>query len=264
MLLSVSRIFGRVFGLGILIFALWFSLVSHLFGPIPASEGTILTAIFAVVVLHELLHAAVALILGARRLSAGVWKKWVLPLGLYVSIGDELPVVKWLAVALAPLSLSPASLLLASLISSARDLLVWISVVNAAGSAGDVALSILAAGAGQSARVRDRGVAIEIEGGEPAQLSWVLLNASASLGYAILCSFIALQLLTVVAFASGKSIELLGIKLVEVVRNGGRVTARATPGYALLALAAGLAAATAVALRSVKRRQPTYTSSPPS
>lgn len=263
MLLSASRILGRVFGLGIAIFAFWFSLVSHLFGSIPADGGTIIASIIATVLLHELLHAAAAFSLGVRRLSIGVWKKRLFPLGFYVSLSDELPLTRWLVVALSPLLFSPVCLLLGWTIDHSRGLFTWMSLVNAVGSAGDVALAILATGAGRDARVRDLGEAIEVVGGTPSRYSWALLNASATLGFTFLCSFVIMQLFLVAAATTNlTSIEFLGVKLVELIREDNRVAARTTFVYSAVFLVAGSIAAAAVAFRSIRERQSTYMSKP--
>lgn len=257
--LNVSRVLGRVFGLGFLLFVAWASFVSHLFGSLQADWATFLAAILASVALHELLHAVAALLLGARGISIGVWRRGALPLGLYVSIRSELPLAKWLVVALTPLLFSWVVLLLAQPFEWIRGLLIWLSLVNTVGSAGDLTLAIIAAGTGRHARVRDVGEAIEIVGGEPSRLSWAFLNASATLGYALLCSFLVFQILIAIAMMSGGSIELMGIELVEVVREGNGVTAQTTSSYALISLLSGLVAAAAVAFWSLKVGQSIYT-----
>lgn len=262
MLLSASRILSRVIGLGIAMFALWISLTPYIFGSIIADDLTMFLAVAASVVLHELLHATAALLLGTRSISAGLWKRGPLLLGFYVSIGDELPIAKWLVVALTPLLFSPVYLLLAWTFCYMRSFLIWLSLTNTVGSAGDVALAILAAGSGWNTKVKDAGEAIEVRGGEPSRFSWALLNASATFGYALLFSFITSLLLMMAASFGGGSIELLGVKLVEAMREGGRVTARTTPSYSLSSLLAGLVAAAAVAIRSLKGRQSTYTTLP--
>jgi len=140
-----------------------------------------------------------------------------------------------------------------------RGLLIWLSLVNTVGSAGDLTLAIIAAGAGRHARVRDVGEAIEIVGKEPSRLSWAFLNASATLGYALLCCLLVSQILIAVAMMAGRPIELMGIELVEVVREGNKVTAQTTNSYAPIPLLSGLVAAAAVALWSLKVGQSTYT-----
>jgi len=71
-LLNLSRVLGRVFGLGFLLFAAWATSASHLFGFMQPDWATFLAAMLASVALHELLHAVAALLLGALGISIGV------------------------------------------------------------------------------------------------------------------------------------------------------------------------------------------------
>lgn len=258
--IDLNKHFRRVVGVAILLLTVWAAFVNWALGPIPGDLRSIVLALAATALLHELLHVAAAAAVGARGVRVGVWRIGRLVAGFYVRIDSALELRKWLAVGLAPLILSVSSLTLAHAAEQLKEPLAWISLLNTAGFAGDFALMTLAAGAGKSARVRDMGAALIIEGGEPSRLSWAILNAAAAAGYTLLASTLAALLLIVAACVRGGATELLGAIIAEcrVIPRGG-VVAQVGAGFFFAAAAAAAAVFVAAALASTRGRQRTYT-----
>lgn len=107
-----------------------------------------------VIPFHEGLHALVARLFGAR-VRFGVTTFGKLVIAPYIAVETPLRVRQYLAVSLAPLSLSAVALILAWLLRSNFWALVYI--FNTAGMAGDFIVTLALLGLPPDAEVFDRG-----------------------------------------------------------------------------------------------------------
>ena len=104
--------------------------------------------------LHEGLHALVARLFGAR-VRFGVTTFGKLILAPYIAVDSPLPARRYIAVSLAPLSISVVALTLAWLLRSNFWALVYI--FNTAGMAGDFLITLALLKLSPDAEVFDRG-----------------------------------------------------------------------------------------------------------
>ncbi|MEM0040025.1 MAG: metalloprotease family protein, partial [Thermofilum sp.] len=112
--INVLEYLGAVLGLSVFMGVGWLYLLSltgmSSLQSINYPFVPLVLAVVLTVVVHEGTHAVIAKILGAKKIKAGIFKY-----GAYVAVEDPLPRDKWVIVALAPLIISPITLLLAYL-----------------------------------------------------------------------------------------------------------------------------------------------------
>lgn len=236
---SLRPILPHVFGLGVGLLAL--AGVGLERASVQLSNPELLVPAIAIVVaVHEAVHALAARALGAKSARLGLAKAGKLVVGLSVSVGEPLPLKRWLLVALAPLlTLSPLLLALARAGGPLAPLLAWAFLLNAAGSGGDAVFAWIVASAGEGV-VRDLGDRLSVEAPPPGLWALALLDAVALW---LLASFAAAQLLLLLpAPADGPlRLELAGLLVAErvVIREPTRIsyTQRVGPGLPLLAAA---------------------------
>jgi len=178
---------------------------------------TLVLAVVLAVFAHEGVHAAVARMLGARKIRVGIFRH-----GAYVAVENPLPRNRWVAVALAPLAISPIALALASLLDGVlRDMLILTSIINFAGSSGDLLAVAFALTTSRDTLIRDEGAAIVFRGECPDRVLARKLKALALAGLALLLMLtVVLQTLVLVAQLSLPRAD----KAREILQSTGAVT----------------------------------------
>jgi len=231
--INVLEYIGAVLGLSVFMALGWLYLLS-LTGmlSLQSTNNPFVSFVLAValtVVAHEGTHAVVAKILGAGKIKAGIFKY-----GAYVAVEDPLPRDKWVIVALAPLIISPITLVLACLSGGIfRDILILTSIINFVGSSGDVVLVIFSLTTSRDTLIRDEGAAIVFRGKCPDMSRARKIRALAPAGLALfLMLIIVLPILMFVAQFSlpraDRAKEILQDKGTMTVDLFGLVEARAS------------------------------------
>lgn len=188
------------------------------FGPrdFPLGPLTLVLALALTLVLHEGLHALVAKLAG-HGVKFG-WFKWRgLVVGAYVSMKEEVQRGVWIAIAAAPMALTPALLALSTVGGPASGLLSMLSLMNAFGCGGDLVLVLVAAGSPRGSRVLDLGDRAKIVGRAPRPAALALADAVTVFGYSLLALFVLTPIL--VAIAGCRVAEVCSLVLVEYVRE---------------------------------------------
>jgi hypothetical protein len=211
---SVEPIQLHISGLGVGLLALAGAALERASVPLSNPE-LVVPAIAIAVAVHEAAHALAAKALGAKSVRLGLAKAGKLVVGLSVSVGEPMPVERWLLVALAPLlTLSPLLLALARAGGPLAPLLAWTFLFNAVGSGGDAVLAWIVASAGRGV-VRDLGDRLSVEAPPPRLWTLALLDAVALWLLASLAA--ALLLLFLLALLDVSRLELAGLLVAEKV-----------------------------------------------
>ncbi|MEO2152239.1 MAG: DUF3267 domain-containing protein, partial [Thermococcus sp.] len=141
-----------------------------------------------VIPFHEGLHALVAKLFGAR-VRFGVTTFGKLVVAPYIAVETPLRVRQYLAVSLAPLSLSLIALALAWLLRS--DFWALVYIFNTAGMAGDFIVTLALLGLPPDAEVVDRGEALVSSSGTLEPYPRWVSKALRVILFAVLLVFIA-------------------------------------------------------------------------
>ncbi|MCI4408519.1 MAG: DUF3267 domain-containing protein [Thermofilum sp.] len=219
--INVLEYLGAVLGLSVFMGVGWLYLLS-LTGMLSLQFANysfvpLVLAVALTVVVHEGTHAVVAKILGAKKIKAGI--SWY---GAYVAVEDPLPRDKWVIVALAPLIISPITLLLAYLSGGIfRDTLIQASIINFVGSSGDIVLVLFSLTTSRDTLIRDEGPATVFRGKCPDISQAHKIRALAPAGLAL---FLMLTIvLPILMFAAQFSLPRAD-RAKEILQDKGTMT----------------------------------------
>ncbi|MEM2487801.1 MAG: DUF3267 domain-containing protein [Thermoproteota archaeon] len=175
--------------------------------------------------LHEGVHALVLKIFGAKNVGIGFKVlKYSIPIFYVRSNVKMISRNKWIIVALAPLVLSPLSVLMALLLpdSFLKATLAWMSIINTSGASGDMILVLLSLCFSKNALLIDMGEYGIMEGEEnPVRKKTVysILTVMDLIAWPLIAILPIVAIILMMSFVTRSSLYLGGIPIVEFIEE---------------------------------------------